>query len=248
MPKYTNSKITKGSNFVEIDGVSYRKTGNYKLLTSVPVVPDASVKLLYVDSCSAAAFGEQQLSDGGFVTIPASQSEFQVKFDGTAGDSATLQLQDASSGPCNVTLTVNPAGNLLWEDGAGFSFEFTSVGQVLNYTDCNGNTYDVSYAGTGSWIIRVYSTSKSTTPPASTGPNHYEGRVTANNNNAWEYSSTSIPGTAGLTASVYLTAGDTASWMINADIDGTDMSFLIVSAGSCGVDATSANHIAFEQP
>lgn len=172
MPKYTNSKHTRGVQFVEIDGVSYRKTGNFKPISTVNAVPDGDVTLLYVDSCSAADFGQQELTNGATIDIPEDQQSFQIKFDGVAGDSANVVLKN-TAGDCNIEVSVNIANQLVWDSGTGgVAYTFTTIGEVLNYTDCNNTTYDVVYAGTGSWIITVKLTGTSS-GGGSTGPTTY---------------------------------------------------------------------------
>lgn len=181
MPKYTNSRHTQGIQFVEIDGVSYRKTGNFKSISSVTHVPDEDVKLLYVDSCSGADFGQQELTNGSTVDIPETQQEFQIKFDGGAGDVANVVLKN-TAGDCNIEVSVNVAGQLVWDSGTGgVAYTFTTIGEVLNYTDCNNNTYDVVYAGTGSWIITVKKTGNS---GSSSGGG---GGGSTNNPQTWNY-------------------------------------------------------------
>lgn len=224
MPKYTNSRHTQGIQFVEIDGVSYRKTGNFKSISSVTHVPDEDVKLLYVDSCSAADFGQQELTNGSTVDIPETQQEFQIKFDGVAGDTANVVLKNAA-GDCNIEVSVNVAGQLVWDSGTGgVAYTFTTIGEVLNYTDCNGNTYDVVYAGTGSWFITVKLTSRSSSGGGSTG-----GPATYNILPSWNADEWVIEGDMGGSGNPTLTlsAGDTLNIELYNGDQGSIDSFVI---------------------
>lgn len=171
MPKYTNSKHTRGVNYVEIDGITYKRTGVIVPLASVSHVAANDVKLLYVNSCSAAAYGEQIIAPGGSVTIPTTQRNFQFKFDGnTPGDTGQIVLS-SPAGTCDVDLRVNPAGNLLFDTlstGSVSAYEFTTIGETLYYVDCNSFQYNITFSGVGSYIFSA-SNLGSIAPPAGGG-------------------------------------------------------------------------------
>jgi hypothetical protein len=133
---------------------------------------------MYVSSCSAADRGEYTLPNSGTLSVDVSAGEFQMKFEGSAtGDTGILILQDTGS-TCNVQLSVNAAKNLVWDTGSTGTpnnYEFTSYPTTLNYTDCNGNVFDISLAGLGSYILTAKpSTSSgggaSSNPKACTNP------------------------------------------------------------------------------
>lgn len=153
---YLRSKEVKGANFVSYNGVSYRRTGVFKKLSSTTTTPVSDVDLFYVNSCSAADYGQKGLINGGTLSVPASATEFQLKFDGNnPGDEGILILGDAPN-TCNVTLSVNSGGNLVFDplsSGDPGGFEFITYPTTLNYTDCNSTVWNITLAAKGSFYL-----------------------------------------------------------------------------------------------
>lgn len=252
MPKYTNSIHTRGVKFVEIDGITYKKTGRVRPLNSVPWVPDANVKRLYVDSCSAADFGEQVLSNGGTVTIPSTQTDFQFKFDSSnVGDTGTVKLS-SPQGTCDVVVAVGATGNTVWDtgsNGAPNNVEFTNIGQTLTYTDCNNYEYAIRYAAKGSTIFNIKNQGRGAGSGGggTSGGGTSGGGGTTYTTQTWEYVLSladnngqleyvhegTLPGdgNAGWNLTTTITAGDCIEFSVSNDaLSGSYMRFQSISA------------------
>jgi len=159
---YLRSKEVTGANYVSYNGVSYHRTGVFKKLSSTTTTPVSDVDLFYVNSCSAADYGQKELINGGTLSVPASATEFQLKFDGNnPGDEGILILGDNPS-TCNVTLSVNAVGNLVFDplsSGDPGGFEFITYPTTLNYTDCNSTVWSITLAAKGSFYLAFATTS-----------------------------------------------------------------------------------------
>lgn len=160
MPKYIKSRDVQGIDYVLVDGVSYQRTGSFLPISSTTTTPLSDITAMYVSSCSAADKGQFNLSEGGTLTVPTGDGEFQMKFAGVSADDTGILVLDDNGSTCNVLLSVNATDNLVWDAGAAPTgtpngYEFTNYPHTLSYTDCNSNIYDITLAGLGSFLITV---------------------------------------------------------------------------------------------
>ena len=163
MPKiYFKSKDVQNVDVLQWNGVCYTRTGNYGTASKNSNIPVTDIIKFYGD-CDTCEGGQMTLASGTTSTVLSSTQSFQVLVPTlTSGQSTTLQFESDTT--CDVVLSANASNQLVFDVNSSGSgpHVFTNVGDMINFETCDVPplTYDVTYAGSGSYILNF----KQTTP------------------------------------------------------------------------------------
>lgn len=166
MPKiYFKSKDVQNIDVLQWNGVCYTRTGNYGTASKDSNIPLTDVIKFYGD-CSTCEGGQVSLTPGTSTTVLSTAQQFQVMVPTlTSGQSTTLKFESDSS--CDVVLSANASDQLVFdvESSGNGPHTFASVGDTINFESCDlpPLTYDVTYADTGSYILKFEQTTPALT-------------------------------------------------------------------------------------
>lgn len=166
MPKiYFKSKDVQNIDVLQWNGVCYTRTGNYGTASKNSNIPLTDVIKFYGD-CDTCEGGQVSLTPGSTTAVLSTAQSFQVVVPTlTSGESTTMSFESDTT--CDVLLSANDLNQLVFDvNGAGSGpHVFANVGEVINFESCDVPplTYDITYAGTGSYILKFEQTTPSLT-------------------------------------------------------------------------------------
>lgn len=166
MPKiYFKSKDVQNIDVLQWNGVCYTRTGNYGTASKDSNIPLTDVIKFY-GNCDTCEGGQVSLTPGTTTTVLSTAQQFQMLVPTlTSGQSTTLKFESDTS--CDVVLSANASDQLVFdvESSGNGPHTFVNIGDTINFESCDlpPLTYDVTYAGTGSYILKFEQTTAALT-------------------------------------------------------------------------------------